>query len=119
MEPVQNTEELFGQTQQYVRSTATLYKLKAISRSADVLSGLAIRISLAVLAGLFFLTVNVGIALWLGDILGKNYYGFFVVAGFYVIAATGLYCFRNSWIRIPVRNFIAGLSHNSQQHGEQ
>jgi hypothetical protein len=30
--------------------------------------------------------LNLGIAFWLGEILGEIYYGFFVVAAFYVIA---------------------------------
>jgi prolipoprotein diacylglyceryltransferase len=47
-----------------------------------------------------------GIALWLGEILGKLWYGFFIVAGFY--AATGLvvYFFMREWIKNMVSNFI-------------
>lgn len=113
-DPSQNAGELFEQTQRYARSTAALYRLKAISRSADILSGLATRVTLAIIAVLFFLTMNVGIALWIGDLLGKSYYGFFIVAGFYLFAGTVVYIFRSAWIKIPVRNFIAGLSFNVQ-----
>ena len=28
--------------------------------------------------------VNVGLSLWIGELLGKAYYGFFAVAGFYL-----------------------------------
>jgi len=32
----------------------------------------------------FMLFINLGIAFWLGDILGKTYFGFLVIAGFMV-----------------------------------
>ena len=35
----------------------------------------------------FAFTMNIAVALWIGDLLGKNYYGFLIVAGFYALAS--------------------------------
>jgi hypothetical protein len=46
----------------------------------------------------------VGIALLLGDWLGKLYYGFFIVAAFYLIAGLVLYSLREKWLKSPIAN---------------
>jgi hypothetical protein len=53
---------------------------------------------------LFFITLNFGISLWLGALMGQSYLGFFVVAGFYGLAGIILYAFRNKWIKKPLNN---------------
>jgi len=99
-------ETLFEKTEHFTKTSAELYKLKAIAKFADVTSTLIARLSVTVFIILFFLILNIGIALWLGEILGKSYFGFFCVAGFYVLGGVILYIFRNKWIKAPVRNSI-------------
>jgi hypothetical protein len=50
--------------------------------------------------------LNIGLGLYLGSMLGKSYYGFFVLTGFYLIIGTLFYLFRNKWIREPISNVI-------------
>jgi hypothetical protein len=97
---------LFEKTTHYAKKSAELYKLKAIAKSADVISTLSVRLILIIFGALFFLVFNIGAALWLGELLGKAYFGFFIISGFY--AFTGLICyfFRNKWIREPLRDAI-------------
>ena len=99
-------ETLFEKTESFTKKSAELYKLKAIDKFADVLSTLIARISVAVFVVLFFLILNIGIALWLGEMFGKTYYGFFCVAGFYALGGVILYAFRNLWIKAPIRSSI-------------
>jgi hypothetical protein len=99
-------ETLFEKTEQYTRTTAELYKLKAIDKSADVLSALVARLAVVLAATLFFLILNIGLALLIGDELGRSCYGFFIVAGFYAVLAIMLHAFRHKWIRTPLRNSI-------------
>jgi hypothetical protein len=54
----------------------------------------------------FTLVINIGIAMWLGELLGKPYYGFFVVAIFYAVVMALLFIFRHEWIKTPVSNSI-------------
>lgn len=99
-------ESLFERAEDYGRTTAELVKLNAIDKASDIFSSLAVQFVLAIVVAMFSLMVNIGIAMWLGDYLGKSYYGFFITGGFYILAGVLLYAFRNSWIRTPVRNSI-------------
>ncbi len=99
-------ETIFEKAEDYSRTSIALYKLQAIDKSADVVSGLATRLVIALVVAVFVLSINFGIALWLGEILGKSYYGFFIIAGGYGIIALLLYIFRHQWIKVPVSNAI-------------
>jgi hypothetical protein len=99
-------ETLFEKTGRYTKTNAELFKLKAIDKFADIVSTLTARLAVVVLMTLFFLILNIGIGLWLGELTGKVYYGFFIVSGFYAIVGFVLYIFRNKWVRDPLRNSI-------------
>lgn len=98
--------KLFEKAERYTMSSVELYKLKVIDKSADVISSLTARLAIILFITLFFLILNIGIALWIGELLGRTYYGFFIVAGFYALAGIVLYFFRNRWIKTPLRNSI-------------
>jgi hypothetical protein len=97
-------ESLVDRVKSYVETRIDLLRLKAIDKSSSILS-LVISLLVIVLLGfLAFILLNVGIALLLGDLLGESYYGFFIVAAFYLI--TGLVIFKNhdKWIKTPIAN---------------
>jgi len=50
--------------------------------------------------------LNIGLAIWIGELLGQMYLGFFVVGGFYALIAIILHLFRNSWLKKPVSSMI-------------
>lgn len=105
-------EVLFEKTGNYAKRSVELYKLKAINKSADVISTLAVRFIVISIAVLFFLILNIGVALWVGEKLGRDYYGFFSVAGFYAIVGIVFFIFRNKWVKEPVRDSIIVQSLN-------
>ena len=80
-------EPLMEKVEAYGKTTFELLKLKALAKTADVTSSLLSRFLLILLVSLFVFTLNIAVALWIGDLLGKNYYGFFIVAGFYAIVS--------------------------------
>lgn len=99
-------EALFEKAEDYSKTTLELFKLNAIDKTAEIVSSLAVRLAILLAVVLFVLVLNIGVALWIGELLGKTYYGFFVVAGIYAIITILLYVFRNRWIRYPVSNAI-------------
>lgn len=99
-------EMLFEKAEDYTRTTVELAKLNAIDKSADVLSSLMSGLAVTTVVAIFMLLINIGLALWIGELLGKSYYGFFIVASFYFILALVLYTFNNQWIKTPVSNII-------------
>lgn len=64
-----------------------LVKLKALDKTANVLSSLIPHYATLILFASCILFISIGWAYWLGEILGEIYSGFFVVALFY--ATTG------------------------------
>lgn len=105
-------ESLFQKAEDYGRTTIELFKLNAIDKSANIFSSLAAQLTIIIIATLFILIVSIGVAFWIGDLLGKTYYGFFVVAGVYALVGLLLYIFRRQWIKEPVNNSI--ISHLQQ-----
>jgi len=99
-------ETLFEKAESYSKTSLELLTLKAIDKSADVGSSLGVQVVILTVIAVFTVATNIGVALWLGELLGKSYYGFFAVAAFYLFAAVALFRFRNEWIKIPMSNSI-------------
>lgn len=99
-------EILFEKAEEYSKTTIELFKLNAIDKSAEVVSSLAVRLVIFIVVALFTLIINIGIALWLGELLGKTYFGFFVIGGCYALVIILLYTFRHKLIKYPVSNSI-------------
>jgi hypothetical protein len=99
-------EDLFQKTGEYLETRVDLVKYKAIDKSSDVISSLVTNIVIIIIALVFVFTINIGVALWIGDLIGKNYYGFFIVGAFYGFAGLILFLFRSKWIKLPVSKLI-------------
>ena len=102
-------ESLFERATEYGKTSLELAKLKAIDKTSDVVSSFIPNSVVFVLIASFLLFLNLGIAFWLGGILGKICFGFFVVAGFYVVAGLIMHFFMYKWIKRLVRNYIVKL----------
>jgi hypothetical protein len=99
-------EILVEKAGEYSKTSFELCKLTAMDKLADLLSSLAVRFIVYTVVLLGILIINIGIALWLGELLGKTYYGFFIIAGCYAILAFVLHTFRLRWIKYPINNAI-------------
>ena len=97
---------LFERAEDYGKTTLKLLELNAIDKSADVISSLVSRLAVIMAVVLSVLIINIGIALWIGKLLGDAFYGFFIMGGFYGILAVILQVFRDQWIKYPVSNSI-------------
>lgn len=100
IEPFIQRAELYGKLRYELIKLKTIY---TVSKVVSVIVSKAIFI-LILMTSTIVLTV--GVALWLGDILGKSYYGFFCVAGFYAIIGFVLYFILQNRIKKNVANSI-------------
>ena len=78
-------EMLLEKLDQYGKTNVELYRLKAIDKSTDIFASITTRIVLVLIIALFFLFVSLGLCFYIGDLLGKVYYGFFAMSGFYLL----------------------------------
>jgi hypothetical protein len=97
---------LIEKVEQYTRSTAELQKLKAIDKSADVLSTLVAYLMVIICFSIFYIILNIGIALVLGDLMGQLYLGFLVLAGFHAFVGLIIYLMRSKWIKQAAKEKI-------------
>jgi hypothetical protein len=105
-EPKEMFESLIEKGEQYGKTTLELLKLKTADKSSDVVSTVISWMVVIAFAVIFFTIVNIGVALWLGKIMGESYLGFFAVGGFYAFLTIVFGIFRNRLIKKPLNNTI-------------
>lgn len=98
-------EPLLASAEEYSKTSFDLLKLRSVDKAADISSTLISRLLLLVVILLFTLTLNTAIALWLGDLLGKIYYGFLIVASFYGLIGLILWL-SHSFIKTRIGNSV-------------
>ena len=107
MEDVEKqVEKLFDAAVDYGKTSLELTKLKAIDKISDIAASLISKIFSAIIVLCFLLFATLGLAFWLGDVLGKVYLGFFAVAAIYGILAILIHLVMSKWVKKLVCNFI-------------
>jgi hypothetical protein len=99
-------EPLIERFDAYGKASFALIKLRLVEKTAGVFSTFIARCVVVIVFSMFVVSLNIGVALWLGDLLGKTYYGFFCVAGFYGLIGLILYFFLNNWMKKQLNNSI-------------
>lgn len=97
-------EELFTKLKDYVETRIDLVKLISINKMSGFMS---IVISMIILLMILFTTIlciSIGLAILIGHLLGAIYYGFFIIAGVYLIIGLVLYANRGNILKGPVSN---------------
>ena len=97
-------ESLIDRVKIYVETRIDLLRLKAIDKSSSFLSLLISMVVVILISFIFIMLLNIGVALLIGELIGKSYYGFFIVAGFYLLIGVVLFMFRNKWLKAPIAN---------------
>jgi hypothetical protein len=107
MEENQNSlESLFERATEYGKTSIELAKLKVIDKITDLVSSLVPNSVVFILIMVFVLFFNIGLAFWLGEIIGKTYYGFLIVAGFYGIAGVFVHFFMHKRLKKITGNYL-------------
>jgi len=97
-------EVLLERAQAYTKTSIQLFKLKATDKLAEILSKLASGFVILIFLVFFFINLNIGIALLIGDLLGKFWLGFVIVSCAYACLGFIVYLFRDQLIKRPVKN---------------
>lgn len=99
-------ENLFSKTTGYLETRVELLKLKAIGKASDMASSFVSSLVVVLIAAMMIVLLNIGVALWLGSILGAMYLGFFAVTGFYLLLLLIFYLTRKQLLKTPLRDSI-------------
>jgi hypothetical protein len=100
-------ESLMERAAEYGKTSFELLKLKALDKTADVVSSFIPHSVVIIIIFSFLLFASLGLSLWLGELLGKAFYGFFAVAALYGIAGIFIHFVLHKWLkRLVCDNFI-------------
>jgi uncharacterized membrane protein len=105
-ENIKLIETLLERTADYGKTSIDLVKLKALDKTSDVISTLIPHTVVAIIFASSMLFFNLGLAIWLGGILGELFYGFLVLAVFYGIIAIFIFFFLYQWLKKLISNYI-------------
>jgi hypothetical protein len=95
-------ESLIDKAKNYAETRIDLFKLKAIDKSSSLLSLLVSMFIVILTCFIVFVFLNIGLALLIGEWLGRAYYGFFIIAAIYLIAGLVLFSLRDKLLKTPI-----------------
>lgn len=99
-------ETLLERAEEYGKTTIELFKLKAVDKASGSVSTMVSRLLSVFLMLMFLLIGSFALSFWLGDLLGKAWYGFLLVAGIYGLAFVILFFFLHNWFKTRIANVI-------------
>jgi fatty acid desaturase len=102
-------ETLLGRVVDYGKTNIELIKLKSVDKTSELVSSIVTHTVTLLIFASFWFFLNLGLALWLGELLGNIYYGFFVVTGFYGFVGLVFHFFIHDAFKKMVCNHIIKL----------
>jgi hypothetical protein len=99
-------ESLLEKGEEFGKTSLELIKLQALDKSTVIASAVVFNIVVILIFSLFFLMATIGVAIWIGGMLGQIWYGFIIVAGFYAFVWIVVYFFMHERIKKIVSNSI-------------
>jgi|WetSurMetagenome_2_1015567.scaffolds.fasta_scaffold04212_11 hypothetical protein len=99
-------DTLFARVKDFSVAYAEMLKLKALDFAAEIISSVVPDLLFAGLIVAALLFINLGIAFWLGGILGKTYLGFLIVGCFYLVILVILRLVMRSWLKSKIGNYF-------------
>lgn len=105
-EDVTLVEELFNKTKDYLNTRLELIKLRAIKKGTRLFSAIFLFLFLAMMFILIMVLLSVGLALYLGEVLGGYHFGFFIVGGLYILIGALFLVYRKKLFQNPVSNWL-------------
>jgi hypothetical protein len=99
-------KELIDKTVEYAETNIHLMKMKVVNKGSSITSAFLAYLIIAVFVLVLILMLTIGAALWIGNRLGASHYGFFIMAGVYLILILVLYKVRGKWLKMPIANSL-------------
>jgi hypothetical protein len=106
MKEQENTiETLFQKMEEQAVTTFDLYKLKSVQQVAKIIPNLLFGLLICIILLFMLATLTVSASIFIGKVLGQNYYGYLLVSAFYILALFFLFTLKSS-IKQGMKNRI-------------
>lgn len=103
---------------QYIQHQLDLIKLQITENTSRTIAAIITGIILLGLVSLFFIFISIALIIFLGQITGKLYLGFLIVAGIYLFFILFLFLMRRSLIERPILRTVAKIFFDDEQDNE-
>jgi hypothetical protein len=104
MNTTESIKTLVDQSKDFLETKIELTKLKAIDKSADVVSTAIVMVAIIFLGSLFVIFTSIALALMLGNWLGSAHYGFLIIGAIYGLILLVIFLQKEKWIKTPIAN---------------
>jgi len=110
-----NIEEIADSLKVYVNTNLELIKLELTERVSVLGSSLISNLLVWLVIVLFLFFISLGLAFYLSNLLGNNYSGFIIIAGFYLLIGLILILGKKRLVEKPLRDkIIQELLHKNE-----
>lgn len=100
------TDTLFERMKEFSFAYAELIKLKAINVATEIISAIIPDVIFTLLMFTVTLFLTIGIAVWLGGVMGKLYLGFLLVGSFYLLIGLISHFIMRGWLKRRLGNYF-------------
>lgn len=95
-------ERLLEHVKEYLSAQLKILLTEASHKGGSLVYGIVLAIILAVLAFFFVMMFSIGVAFGIASLLDSLFWGFLIVAGFYVLLGLIIWASRESLLRSPI-----------------
>ncbi len=106
MQEFKKMEDISENIKQYVNTNLEIVKLELTNRTAIIGSELISSIVIGLISFMFLFIFSIGLGFYFSELLNNNFYGFSIVAGFYLVLLLCIVLFRKKLIQTPLRDKI-------------
>lgn len=99
-------ESVLERATEYGKTGLELVKLKTLDKTSNVTSKLVAHYIVICIIASFMLFLSLGLVFWLSEILGKIYYGFYVLAAFYGLIGIVIHFFMHKKLKRSIKDYI-------------
>lgn len=106
MEDQSKIQQIFRHVENYISTSVELYKLKAYQKVAQITTTVLTSVLIGLFCMLFLIFVSIGLALYLGEVMGRMHYGFMIVAGIYLVLSIIVYALSKKVLKDKINTMI-------------
>lgn len=99
-------KEVKENVEDYIQTKLNLIKLKTADKAGTAISGVVLSVIVARLFLFIMIFLSFAAAYAISQATGRDYLGFLIVAGFYILVAAAVIIFREKLLTMPIINAL-------------
>lgn len=99
-------KEVKENVEDYIHTKLNLIKLKTADKAGTAISGVVLSVIVARLFLFIMIFLSFAAAYAISQATGRDYLGFLIVAGFYILVAAAVIIFRERLLTMPIINAL-------------